>query len=224
MSAAPITVRLVLAVSLDGRLAPPSGGAAQLGGSGDRRVLEEALAWSDAVLLGAGTLRAHRCSCLIRADDLLQQRIKATRAPQPAAVVVSRSARFDLEWSFFQQPFERHLLTPMGLVAPGFQAGHRLTPSWQDTLNGLSVQGWTRLLLLGGSQLCQSLLAQDVVDELQLTLCPRVLGGPFNWLPFDGSLLPSSLMESDAWNLRELRDLGGHEVLVRYRRNRSTSS
>ena len=52
-------MRLVLAVSLDGRLAPPSGGAAQLGGSGDRRVLEEALAWSDAALLGAGTLRAH---------------------------------------------------------------------------------------------------------------------------------------------------------------------
>ena len=48
-------VRLVLAVSLDGRLAPPSGGAAQLGGAGDRRVLEQALAWSDAVLIGAGT-------------------------------------------------------------------------------------------------------------------------------------------------------------------------
>ena len=43
----------MLAVSLDGRLAPPSGGAAQLGGSGDRQVLEQALAWSDAVLIGA---------------------------------------------------------------------------------------------------------------------------------------------------------------------------
>ena len=40
-------LRLVLAVSLDGRLAPPQGGAAQLGGPGDRRVLEEALAWAD---------------------------------------------------------------------------------------------------------------------------------------------------------------------------------
>ncbi|MFO0103658.1 MAG: riboflavin biosynthesis protein RibD, partial [Cyanobium sp.] len=30
-------LRLVLAVSLDGRLAPPEGGAAQLGGKGDRR-------------------------------------------------------------------------------------------------------------------------------------------------------------------------------------------
>ena len=224
MPAEPITVRLVLAISLDGRLAPPSGGAAQLGGSGDRRVLEEALAWSDAVLVGAGTLRAHRCSCLIRATDLLQQRITATRCPQPVAVVVSRTGEFPLEWPFFQQPFERHLLTPMGLVAPGFQAGHRLTPSWQDTLNRLGAQGWTQLLLLGGSQLCQSLLAQDVVDELQLTLCPRVLGGPFSWLPANGSLLPNSLMEAEAWHLDELRDLGGNEVLVHYRRNRLTRS
>ena len=224
MPAEPITVRLVLAISLDGRLAPPSGGAAQLGGSGDRRVLEEALAWSDAVLVGAGTLRAHRCSCLIRANDLLQQRITATRCPQPVAVVVSRTGEFPLEWPFFQQPFERHLLTPMGLVAPGFQAGHRLTPSWQDTLNRLGAQGWTQLLLLGGSQLCQSLLAQDVVDELQLTLCPRVLGGPFSWLPANGSLLPDSLMEAGAWHLHELRDLGENEVLVHYRRNRLTRS
>ena len=175
-------------------------------------------------MVGAGTLRAHRCSCLIRANDLLQQRITATRCPQPVAVVVSRTGEFPLEWPFFQQPFERHLLTPMGLVAPGFQAGHRLTPSWQDTLNRLGAQGWTQLLLLGGSQLCQSLLAQDVVDELQLTLCPRVLGGPFSWLPANGSLLPDSLMEAGAWHLHELRDLGENEVLVHYRRNRLTRS
>ena len=49
------SLRLVLAVSLDGRLAPPEGGAAQLGGRGDRRVLEEALAWADGCLVaGAG--------------------------------------------------------------------------------------------------------------------------------------------------------------------------
>ena len=69
-----MTLRLVLAVSLDGRLAPPSGGAAQLGGPGDRRVLEEALAWADVAVVGAGTVRAHGCSCLIHRPELLQQR------------------------------------------------------------------------------------------------------------------------------------------------------
>ena len=58
-------LRLVLAVSLDGRLAPAQGGAAQLGGPGDRRVLEEVLAWADGCLIGARTLRVHGTTCLI---------------------------------------------------------------------------------------------------------------------------------------------------------------
>ena len=91
-------VRLVLAISLDGRLAPPEGGAAQLGGEGDRRALEQALAWGDACLIGAGTLRAHQCTCLIRNPQLLEQRRSEGRAEQPAAVVVSRSPDFSSAW------------------------------------------------------------------------------------------------------------------------------
>ena len=86
------TVRLVLAIGLDGRLAPPEGGAAQLGGKGDRAVLEQALAWADACLVGAGTLRAHQCTCLIHDPQLLEQRRQEGRPEQPAAVVVSRQA------------------------------------------------------------------------------------------------------------------------------------
>lgn len=106
------TVRLVLAISLDGRLAPPEGGAAQLGGSGDRRALEQALAWADACLIGAGTLRAHQCTCLIRNPQLLKQRLQEGRSQQPAAVVVSRSLGFSRTWRFFDQPLQRWLLAP----------------------------------------------------------------------------------------------------------------
>ena len=81
-------LRLVLAVSLDGRLAPPQGGAAYLGGIGDRQVLEEALAWADGCLIGAETVRRHRSTCLIHAPDLLAQRVDsggwAETRPPPA--------------------------------------------------------------------------------------------------------------------------------------------
>ena len=80
-------VRLVLAISLDGRLAPTEGGAAQLGGEGDRHALEQALAWGDACLIGAGTLRAHQCTCLIRSPQLLEQRRSEGRAEQPACLL-----------------------------------------------------------------------------------------------------------------------------------------
>jgi len=45
-------VKLVLASSIDGRIAYPEGGKTQLGQSGDRLVLEESLAWSDGILMG----------------------------------------------------------------------------------------------------------------------------------------------------------------------------
>ena len=89
-------LRLVLAVSLDGRLAPPQGGAASLGGVGDRQVLEEALAWADGCLIGAETLRCHGSTCLIRAPHLLAERATSGRAEQVGDVkgdVLSRRHR-----------------------------------------------------------------------------------------------------------------------------------
>ncbi len=214
------TVRLVLAVSLDGRLAAPSGGAAQLGGAGDRQVLEQALAWSDAVLIGAGTLRAHRCTCLIHEQQLLTQRKQDGRPLQPTALVVSRQPDFCQDWPFFQQELERHLLTPDLMSAEGFSATHRLQPSWERTLVELAASGFHRLVLLGGARLCGSLLEADQVDELQLTLSPCLLGGRFSWIPCDGFNMPTALSQPDAWTLISADRLSGHELVVRYGRSR----
>ena len=152
------TVRLVLAVSLDGRLAFPGGGPAQLGGAGDRQVLEQALAWADGCLMGAGTLRAHHCTCLIRESGLLEERAKAQRSPQPTACVVSRSATptFPVKWPFFQQPVERWLLHGAEAAAhaatpAGFSQGLAMGATWQETLAHLAAQGMQRLVLLGGA-------------------------------------------------------------------------
>jgi 5-amino-6-(5-phosphoribosylamino)uracil reductase len=205
---------------LDGRLAPASGGAAQLGGAGDRHVLEQALAWADAVLIGAGTLRAHRCTCLIHEPQLLAQRKQEGRPLQPTALVVSRRPDFGLEWPFFQQALERELLTPDRIALDGFSAIHRLQPSWEITLVELAALGFHRLVLLGGAGLCASLLEADQVDELQLTLSPCLLGGRFSWIPSEGCSMPLALSQPDAWTLLSADRLSGNELLVRYGRSR----
>jgi 5-amino-6-(5-phosphoribosylamino)uracil reductase len=218
-------LRLVLAVSLDGRLAPAEGGAAQLGGPGDRRVLEEALAWADGCLIGAETLRLHGSTCLIRAPDLLEQRHLAARPPQPAALVVSRSGRIPAQLPFFQQPIERWLLAPARTAsvpdqpsdqsqgqAPGFQRHLPLEP-WPRLLACLAAEGLERLLVLGGARLAASLLREVLIDELQLTLCPQVLGGPHSWVPLQEAFARSH------WRLQETRPLGGDELMLRYARH-----
>ncbi len=210
----------MLAVSLDGRLAPPAGGAAQLGGAGDRRVLEEALAWADAVLIGARTLRLHGSTCLIHRPELLEQRRRAGRSPQPMAVVVSRSGQLDPALPFFRQPLRRGLLRPHapGAAPPrpsGFDEGWPLG-TWPEALAALGASGLDRLVLLGGAELAGALLALDLVEQLQLTLCPLLLGGPHSWLP-EGVALPAA-----GWELQEQQPLGEGELLLRYGRRRSS--
>ena len=200
-------VRLVLAISLDGRLAPPVGGAAQLGGEGDRRALEQALAWGDACLIGAGTLRAHQCTCLIRSPQLLEQRRSEGRAEQPAAVVVSRSPDFDQDWLFFRQPLQRWVLAPAPVEA-GFERWIPLGESWSQRLEALGSAGIQRLVLLGGARLAADLLAADCVDALQLTLVPQLLGGRFSWLPCTNAPLPAALAQPGAWQSEGVEDLG----------------
>ena len=209
----------MLAISLDGRLAPPQGGAAQLGGAGDRRALEQALAWADACLIGAGTLRAHQCTCLIRNPQLLEQRLQEGRPQQPAAVVVSRSLGFSRTWQFFDQPLQRWLLAPAPMHQ-GFDRWFPLAPTWPERLQALGAAGIQRLVLLGGAQLTADLLQADCVDALQLTVVPQLLGGPFSWLPLTDSPLPDSLVQPGAWQSDGVEDLGHGEWLLRYQRIR----
>jgi len=204
---------------MDGRLAPPEGGAAQLGGQGDRRALEHALAWADACLIGAGTLRAHQCTCLIRNPQLLEQRREEGRAEQPAAVVVTRSPNFSSTWRFFDQPLQRWLLAPEPLEE-GFDRWFPLASTWPERLKALGEAGIERLVLLGGAQLSADLLQADCVDAIQLTLVPQLLGGRFSWLPCTDAPLPAALAQPGAWQSEGVEDLGDGEWLLRYQRIR----
>jgi 5-amino-6-(5-phosphoribosylamino)uracil reductase len=217
-----VQLRLVLAVSLDGRLAPPEGGAAQLGGRGDRRLLEEALAWADATLVGAETLRRHGSLCLIRHPDLLRRRHREGRSPQPIAIVVSRAAELPAHLPFFRQPLQRWWLGPAAAstaapvtLPPGFER-HLALEGWPALRAALPSHGIERLAVLGGARLAAALLAEDCIDELQLTLCPRLLGGSHCWVPAAAAPgLPAS-----CWELLEQRPLGDGELLLRYRLHR----
>jgi len=209
-------LRLVLAISLDGRLAPAEGGAAQLGGPGDRRRLEEALAWADVVLMGAQTLRVHGCTCLIHAEDLLENRRRLGLPPQPPVVVWSRRGQISADLPFFRQPLERWLLAadePANHPPAGAKGFLHILPfeDWPRALARLEALGVERVAVLGGAQLAAALVAARLLDELQLTVCPTLLGGPNLWLPADAWSDPSM-----RWALMEYQQLEGGEQLLHY--------
>jgi hypothetical protein len=112
--------------------------------------LDQALAWADACLIGAGTLRAHQCTCLIRNRTLVNQRLAAGRPAHPAAVIVSRSPDFSMSWRFFQQPLCRWLVAPEpmddGLLRPLDSAGRLLARathgSWRRWNSAAGAPRW----------------------------------------------------------------------------------
>ena len=51
-------IRVNMAVSLDGKIAPAERGKLRLGGRADLRRMESLRAWADVIVVGAGTIRA----------------------------------------------------------------------------------------------------------------------------------------------------------------------
>ena len=138
-------VRLVLASSIDGRIAYPEGGKTQLGQSGDRLVLEESLAWSDGILMGGQTLRDHQSICIIKNKSLLKKRISEGKHEQPIALLASNQNEFPVDWLFFRQPVQRWLLQKEtnkneNQLPNGFHKKINLKFKWRDSLDDLNHQ------------------------------------------------------------------------------------
>ena len=219
-----IWVKLVLASSIDGRIAYPEGGKTQLGQSGDRFVLEESLAWSDAILIGGQTLRDHQSICIIKNQYLIKKRVSEGKAEQPISLVVSNQIDFPITWLFFKQPVQKWLLQKQNtenesILPNGFNKRIYLQLKWRDSLYDLYQKGFSKIVLLGGSNLISSFLKEDLINELQITITPHLLGGSYCWVSSKLNDLNTIMGISNNWILKESKQLGNNELLVRYFRN-----
>jgi riboflavin-specific deaminase-like protein len=148
----------------------------------DRRLFHLLRTQVDAVMIGAGTARIERYGRIAKSDELRERRVSEGLAPEPLAVVVS--ARLDLpsDLPLLQEP-EQEVV-----IATGSDAELRGTkakieylrvgddlPLLMATLRG--ERGVRSVLCEGGPTLNFHLLAAGLVDELFLTLSPKLTGG-----------------------------------------------
>ncbi len=190
---------VILAMTADGKIANERRSPARFGSAADKAHLEEQISLVDAVLFGAGTLRAYGTSLAITNPDLLQQRKKRSQSPQPVHIVCSASGKIDPQLRFFSQPLPRWLLT----TATGaklwqgkrefaqilvFEIKDKLIKSldWSEALTKLKLLGVDKLAILGGGELIASLLKADAIDEFWLTICPVIFGGREAPTPVEG--------------------------------------
>ena len=195
---------LILAMTADGKIADYQGSAARFGSVNEKAHLEYQVSLADAVLFGAGTLRAYGTTMPVSQSALLTERQKRSQSPQPIQIVASASGNLNRQWRFFQQPVPRWLITLAGndtpwqngsefegiLVSP---AANHPQIDWTLIFPQLAKLGLAKLAILGGGELAASLLTADLIDELWLTLCPLILGGKCAPTPVGGKGLPQSL-------------------------------
>lgn len=218
---------VVLAMSADGKIADVRRSPARFGSAVDKAHLEKQVAQADAVLFGAGTLRAYGTTLRVSHPELVEMRSQQGKPPQPVQIVCSRLAEFDPHLRFFEQPVPRWLLTTT-LGATAWQKGAEFerivvaettdqTLDWQTAFQQLARLGIQRLAVLGGGELVASLFALDLIDELRLTVCPLILGGAIAPTPVEGLGFPAEL----APRLVLLSvEANGPEVFLHYRLQR----
>lgn len=180
----PAGVRANMIFSADGGAAF-GGRAGPLSYPTDQLLLTALRAVADVVLVGAGTARAENYGP-VRLTDAQRERRRAmgrSAAPPPIAVV-SRTG--DLPDRLFGDPDQAPIL-----VTTASDAKQRDLASdrrWRVMVAGdesvdipravaaLRVQGMHRILCEGGPTLLDELVDADLVDEMCVTMAPRLVG------------------------------------------------
>jgi diaminohydroxyphosphoribosylaminopyrimidine deaminase / 5-amino-6-(5-phosphoribosylamino)uracil reductase len=140
-------VVLKMAASLDGRTAAPDGSSRWITGEAARRDVHRLRAVSDAVLVGAGTVRSDDPELTVRLDDGIERE-------QPLRVVLGKA--------------------PAGAkVHPALEISGDL----HDVLAELGRRGVLQLLVEGGASVAHDFHAAGLVDRYVLYLAPMLFGG-----------------------------------------------
>ncbi len=205
--------------SADGK-ATFEGRSGKLGGDTDSALFHRLRTQADAVLVGSGTLRAERYGRIVRDPELRAAREAEGLAPDPLACVVSRTLSLPLDIPLFQDPEQRTIVFTssderLEGVGPGVSV-ERLRAEELTLTSALEVlyarHGVRSVLCEGGPTLFGALLGEELVDELFLSLAPRIAGGGEALTIVEGMPLAELLELELVWVLE-----AEGELFIRYR-------
>ena len=178
---------LIMAVSLDGKISTRDGAGPRFASEADATRLREVRSHADAILVGAGTIIADDPT-FTEHGKFREARLERGLAPNPIKVVVSGSGSV---------PETARMFQPNGAPALVFTT-ERIPSSRLASLQGVAevhCVGETtvnfrrvveilgeayqvkQLLIEGGGQVNFDLFRAGLIDEVYLTLCPKIIGG-----------------------------------------------
>ncbi|HUN30749.1 MAG TPA: dihydrofolate reductase family protein [Trebonia sp.] len=153
------------AISVDGCLDDCSPHRLILSGPQDLDEVDELRGSVDAILVGAGTIRADNPRLLVRSPARVAARAARGLPEQPLRVTMTRRGGLDTSARFFTGPGE-------SLVYQGEDL------SLEAILHSLAERSLATVLIEGGSAILAAALGGGLADELRLAVAPFFVGDP----------------------------------------------
>jgi len=169
----------------DGR-ASIDGRSGQLGNRADRELFHALRARVDAVMAGAGTVRVERYGRIIASADTRSERLARGLDAEPLAVIVSGRLALPLDTPLLREPEARVVIVTSSAASLPETGAHveyvRARRDGEldlaDAIRQLRARFKVQALVCeGGPHLNAQLLLAGLVDELFLTLAPKLAGG-----------------------------------------------
>lgn len=186
----------------------------------DRQLFHQLRTQVDAVMVGAGTVRAERYGRLVRDAGRRAQRTQRGLAADPVAVVVSASLELSPDLPLLADPHSRVVIvTASDGELDGCEArvSYLRPPDGRDLDLGdalarlRSEYGVGSVLCEGGPRLNAALLPAGLVDELFLSVAPKLAGSAGSLTIVDGAPLTVPVELDLVWLLES-----GGQLFARY--------
>jgi riboflavin-specific deaminase-like protein len=179
-------VLLSVAMSVDGCIDDTSGSRLVLSNEADFDQVDEVRARSDAIMIGATTLRRDNPRLLVKSDARRAARVARGEPEYPLKVTITASGDLAPELRFWHHGGDKLVYTARA-AAPALRERLRGLaevvavgdhPDIAAVLDDLGARGIRRLMVEGGGQLHTQFLAADLADEIRCAVAPFFLGDP----------------------------------------------
>ncbi|OGY98465.1 MAG: hypothetical protein A2855_00110 [Candidatus Liptonbacteria bacterium RIFCSPHIGHO2_01_FULL_57_28] len=191
--------------TLDGKVAVPPHHDEYwpIGSDADHAELVNLRTHADALIHGRGTAMMHRTVDSLARPEFKAARLERGKSKDLLYIIISDHPDEDLK---------KQIINDAG-IEPLIIAGNDLPALARE----LKQKGIDTALVEGGPHLAASFFAADLVDEIFLTLAPKVFGGggTETVTMVEGKLLPPE--KTGDWQLVSVASIG-NEIFLRYRK------
>ena len=218
-------VFLNMAMTADGKIATANRVLHSFGSKKDLQHLYELRATADAILCGARTVEISEATLGNGGEKFRRQRLKHGLTEFPIRIIVSGSGSINPAAKIFQKHFSPLIiLTTKRAPAKKLSQLRRLADSveifGEKEINFHAALPWLRkkygvkrLLCEGGGELNDALFRADLVDEINLTICPKIFGDRTAPTIAEGKGF-SKLQLTANYRLQSMRDFKGELFTV----------